>query len=69
MNMDQKQAERARDAIVKSMYVELHAWIVRKINDIILLQHSSGSEPHYIGILDMPGFGEKYYDFFVKILI
>lgn len=59
MKMDGTQAERARDALVKSLYVELHSWIVNKINDTIQPQHNSNAESNFIGILDMPGFGKE----------
>lgn len=48
------QAERARDALGKTIYVNLHGWLVQQINKKI---ESNLNEPRYIGILDMPGFG------------
>lgn len=58
MNMNASQAERARDAFIKSMYTGLFNWIVHQLNNK-LRPGLLDSTNHYIGILDMPGFGQS----------
>lgn len=60
INMNEMQAKSAKDVLVKCLYVKLHTWIVRKINDMISHQLAAETEPHAIGLLDMPGFGTNF---------
>lgn len=62
MPLNVLEAERARNALIKVLYSNLHDWIVAQINNKI--QPKESIEDHviesqrYIGILDMPGYGE-----------
>lgn len=67
IQMNETQVKRARDALVKSLYGKLHIWIVSQINDIVSHQLDTKTEPNFIGILDMPGFGKP--NFPRKLLI
>jgi myosin-6 len=48
------EAANARDALAKAMYAKLFDYIVHRINQSIPFQSSA----HYIGVLDIAGFGE-----------
>lgn len=53
------QAQRALDGLAKTMYSNLHDWIVQRINQKIDIKFVDPRQTRqYIGILDMPGFGE-----------
>lgn len=58
------EAERARDALIKALYSNLHQWIVGQINKKIEPKKSIEDQVNvlqrYIGVLDMPGFGEHF---------
>lgn len=51
-------AERARDTLAKTLYVNLHEWIIERINKSIKPANLEDSNGYHIGILDMPGFGK-----------
>ena len=48
------QASNARDALAKALYLRLFDYIVGRVNDGFAFPSSS----HYIGVLDIAGFGE-----------
>lgn len=54
-------AERARDSLAKTIYTNLHQWIISRIN---MTLDSKQSCVNYIGILDIPGFGTKFPGFY-----
>lgn len=64
MHLNVLDAERARDALVKAIYTNLHQWIVAEINKKIEPKESIDDlivgTQRYIGILDMPGYGEHF---------
>lgn len=60
MQLNVLEAERARDALIKAIYSNLHQWIVEQINKKIMPETSIDATRHYIGILDMPGYGENF---------
>lgn len=61
MSMSATQAERVRDGLIKTIYVNLHNWIVQQINKKINPVYLNDLQRYYIGILDMPGFGGSFY--------
>lgn len=58
MPLNVAQAENARDALVKTLYTNFHGWLVEQINSKIKPADFDDHQRNYIGILDMPGFGE-----------
>ena len=48
------QACNARDALAKALYTRLFGHIVKRVNQCFPFQSSA----HYIGVLDIAGFGE-----------
>lgn len=54
--MTETAAQRARDTLIKIIYVKLHSWLVNCINSGI---NTKGCQ-RFIGVLDMPGFGTRY---------
>lgn len=65
--MNLSQAQRALDGLAKTMYSNLHEWLVQRINQKIDTHYLDSIQPRkYIGILDMPGFGESRFFLFVE---
>lgn len=63
MPLNVAQAEYARDALIKTIYSQFNEWLVEQINAKIkpeLEPECDMQQQHYIGILDMPGFGEHF---------
>jgi len=58
------EATSARDALAKALYSRLFDYIVSRINRSIPFKSSS----HYIGVLDIAGFGTSlFFSYFHKI--
>lgn len=57
MNLNATQAEHCRNSLVKTIYSGLHQWIMKELNRKIYTGCLTTCK--YIGILDMPGFGEE----------
>lgn len=69
MSLSAKRAERVRDGLIKTIYVNFHNWIVQQINKKINPGYLNDLQRYYIGILDMPGFGRSLYqNFFTHVL-
>lgn len=67
MNLNVLQAECARDALIKTIYIGLFDWIGQQLNSKLHPGFLSSTN-HYIGILDMPGFGQYFLcNFFLSI--
>lgn len=60
MQLNVSQAKRARDALIKTLYTDLHNMIVQQINSRIAPNLLDVCD-RYIGILDIPGFGMNYF--------
>jgi len=58
--LKQYEANNARDALAKAIYGKLFDHIVNRIN----LSIPSKASSYYIGVLDIAGFGKKYFDSF-----
>lgn len=56
------EANNARDALAKAVYSKLFDFIVQRINQSIPFSSSS----HYIGVLDIAGFGRPPSFFFIS---
>lgn len=58
MQLNVSQAKRARDALIKTLYTDLHNMFVQQINSRIAPNLLDVCD---IGILDIPGFGMNYF--------
>lgn len=67
ISLTKTQAESARDSLVKTLYSNFHEWMVQQINKKIHPSFGTDDPSHFIGILDMPGFGKFIDDFYFMI--
>ena len=62
------QAESARDAVIKAIYMHLFDWIVSKVNSFISGSAETGKLP-YVGLLDIFGFENFKHNSFEQLCI
>lgn len=57
MDLNLSQSKHALATLIKTIYTNLHQWLVEQINKIIGPTFDASYPHNYVGILDMPGFG------------